>query len=356
MSKTTDFCPDWVSAPGRTVAELLRHQDINDRDFAQCTQLQQRDVDHLLAGKLSITLEVAERLHSSIGGTVEFWLARDYQYREDSERLFGQAQEWIRQLPVSDMRRLGWLERSATPADEAVCCLEFFGVDSVQEWHDTYDYLEEAVLFKRSENFESRPASVAAWLRQGEREAGAIQTKYWNSTRFSNALLEAKKLTREKDPSIFVPKLQKLCTDCGVALVIVRTPSGCPASGATRFLSEKRAMLMLSFRHLTDDHFWFSFFHEAAHLLLHHPDKFLVEGVGDARGKLELEANEFAQTMIVPEELRKEFLLLKSRSLEIIRFAKKAGVAPGLIVGQLQHHGILNFNQQNRLKRRFEWS
>ena len=356
MPNTIDFCPDWVSAPGRTVAEILRHEKLSARDFAECSQLRQSEVKHLLSGKLSITLDVAERLHRSIGGTVEFWLARDYQYREDSERLLGHSLEWVRQLPVSDMRRLGWMERATTPAEEATSCLEFFGVGSVQEWHDTYDYLEEAVLFRRSENFESRPACVAAWLRQGEREAENVKTKDWNASRFIDALLEAKKLSRDKDPASFLPKLQKLCADCGVSLVIVRTPSGCPASGATRFLNEKNAMLMLSFRHLTDDHFWFSFFHEAAHLLLHHPDKFLVEGVGDARAKLEIEANEFAQSLIVPEIHRQEFLQLKSRSIEIIRFAKKVGVAPGLIVGQLQHHGILSFNQQNRLKRRYEWT
>jgi len=324
-------------------------------EFTKSSHLVPNDVNLLLNGKLLITVEIAERLQQSIGGSVEFWLARDYQYREDSERLFGHSREWLRQLPISDMRRFGWLDADPTPADEAECCLEFFDVDSVEQWHNAYGYLEEAVLFRRSENFESRPAAVAAWLRQGEREAAKQKCKRWNASRFQQALFDVRKLTREKDPSIFLPSLQTLCTDCGVALVIVRTPSGCPASGATRFLNERKAMLMLSFRHMTDDQFWFSFFHESAHLLLHHPDQFIVEGVGDARTKLELEANGFAQEVIVPEEHYAELLQLKSRSMDIIRFARKLGISPGLVVGQLQHHKVLGFNQQNRLKRRYEW-
>lgn len=356
MPNTTNFCPDWVSAPGRTVLELLRHRSLSFDEFAESSSLGPDDAHLLIDGKLSITVELAERLHQSVGGSVEFWLARDYQYREDSERLFGHAREWVRELPVSDMRRFGWLDVDPTPADEAECCLEFFGVDSVEQWHRKYDYLEEAVLFKRSESYESRPAAVAAWLRQGERVATNQECRGWNATRFEQALFEIRKLTREKDTSVFLPSLRKHCADCGVVFVIVRTPSGCPASGATRFLDERKAVLMLSFRHLTDDHFWFSFFHESAHLLLHHPNQFLIEGVGDTRARLELEANEFAEEVIVPAEHRAELLQLKSRSMDIIRFARKVGVSPGLIVGQLQHKKVLGFNQQNRLKRRYDWS
>jgi HTH-type transcriptional regulator/antitoxin HigA len=356
MSKTAEFSPDWVSAPGRTVSELLRHQRLSHDEFAKCTCLQLSDVKNLLNGQLPITLEIAERLQNSVGGSLEFWLARDFQYREDSERLFSMSKDWVRQLPVSDMRRFGWLKEASTPANEAKICLNYFDVSSVDEWHEKYDYLAEAVLFRKTENFESRPAAVAAWLRQGEIEALRQKTKVWNPMQFEKVLHQARKLTREKDPSVFIPALQELCNDCGVALVIVRTPSGCPASGATRFLNQHKAMLLLSFRHLTDDHFWFSFFHEAAHLLLHHPERFVVEGVGDSSAKKEIEANEFAQDLIVPRENRDELLQLTSNSIDIIRFARKVGVGPGLIVGQLQHHKILSYNQQNRLKRRFEWT
>ncbi len=356
MTKTTDFCPNWVSAPGRTIAELLRHKMLSVEDFAKCVCLDLNEVNHLLNGRLPITLDTAERLQRAIGGTIEFWLARDYQYREDSERLFAVSREWIRQLPVSDMRRFGWFDTPPTPANEEDRCLEFFNVRTVQEWHETYGYLEEAVLFRKSKSFESRTASVAAWLRQGEREAARLKTKSWDVGRFQAALVEAKKLTREKAPDIFLPQLRDLCAGCGVSLVIVRTPSGCPASGATRFLNDQKALLMLSFRHLTDDHFWFSFFHEAAHLILHHPHKFFVEGVGDAKARREIEADDFAQNLIVPLEHRKELMSLKSRSLDIIRFARKVGVSPGLIVGQLQYFQVLSFSQQNRLKRRYEWT
>jgi len=329
---------------------------MSEAEFGERAMLEDKDVSHLLNGRLSITVEVAKRLERIVGGSVEFWLARDYQYREDSERILGNAKDWLRQLPVSDMKRFGWLEPAIRPADEASRCLEFFNVRSVGEWYETYNYLESAVLFRKSECFESRPASVAAWLRYGEREAEVIETELWDSEKFRRTLTDAKKLSREKDPTVFIPQLRQLCANCGVALVIARTPSGCPASGATKFVRRDRSLLMLSFRHLSDDHFWFSFFHEAAHLLLHHPEQFVVEGVGDSKSKLEVEANEFAREVIVPPEFEPELLLLRSQSVDIIRFAKKVGVSPGLVVGQLQHREVLGYNQQNQLKRRYSWS
>lgn len=355
MPRNASFSPDWVSPPGRTVTELLRHHGMSREEFASESSLVDEEVQLLFDGKMPITVKIANHLEQSIGGSVEFWIARDFQYREDAERLFGSDKEWLRKLPVSDMRRFGWLEASPTPSDETKCCLDFFGVESVAKWHEKYDYLEEAVLFRRSENFDSRPASVAAWLRMGELEAARIKCKRWSPGKFQESLEEVRKLTRKKDPNVFLPRLRELCAACGVALVVARTPSGCPASGATRFLNDRKAMLLLSFRHMTDDHFWFSFFHEAAHLILHHPHEFMVEGVGDRTAAFEEEANEFAQDTIVPDEYVAEMKQLKSRSIDIMRFARKVGVSPGLIVGQLQHRKILSFNQQNRLKQRYEW-
>lgn len=40
----------------------------------------------------------------------------------------------------------------------------------------------------------------------------------------------------------------------------------------------------------------------------------------------------------------------------ILAFAKKLGIAPGLVVGRLQHDGILTWKQHNRLKREVDLS
>jgi HTH-type transcriptional regulator/antitoxin HigA len=137
-----------------------------------------------------------------------------------------------------------------------------------------------------------------------------------------------------------------------VAVVIVRPPNGCRASGATRFLSKEKAVSQLSFRHLSDDHFWFSFFHEAGHLVLHGHLGLIIEGA-TTDSKAEEEANQFAREILIPQEYQAEFRKLRPTTKEVVRFAHYIGVAPGIIVGQLQFSGRIGHSRLNGLKRRF---
>jgi hypothetical protein len=209
--------------------------------------------------------------------------------------------------------------------------------------------------FRTSTAFESRPAAVAAWLRQGEIESDAIHCHAWNAPRFQASLSIIRSLTREKNPSHFVPELQKICASNGVAVAIVRAPNGCRASGATRFLSAEKAILQLSFRYLSDDQFWFTFFHEAGHLLLHGKRGFFLEGMGTPESKEEQEANEFAARTLVPPDFQYTMLGIPINTHSIIKFARKIGVSPGIVVGQLQHYKRIKHSQLNGLKRRFVW-
>ena len=210
-------------------------------------------------------------------------------------------------------------------------------------------------VFRTSSSVRLQPGAVAAWLRQGEIEAASIDCKPWDAQRFRRAFSSIRPLTRKKDPSFFLPELQKRCAECGVAVVIVRAPTGCRASGATRFVSTNKALLLLSFRYLSDDHFWFTFFHEAAHLLLHGQKALFLEDAGMSSNKEEEEANEFAARVLIPLALEAAMLNLGLNGREVIRFARLAGVSPGIVVGQLQHIGKIKRNQLNTLKRRFRW-
>ena len=141
-----------------------------------------------------------------------------------------------------------------------------------------------------------------------------------------------------------------------MAVVIVPAPTGCRASGATIFVQPDKALLIQSSRYLSDDHFWFSFFHEVGHLILHGNGNVFLDGVNEDISKEEEEANNFAMSLLIPIENQKELRSLSAYKWEnIIRFAEKIGIAPGIIVGQLQKFGIIKYNQLNNLKRKYKW-
>lgn len=366
MTSSRRFRPDWASSPGDTIADILGERDISVVELAHLLGQTPEDASDLLQGRATITIALARRLTEALGASVEFWMSRDYQYRQDSSRLHVADEEWLRDLPVGDMIKYGWLMPPPRPSDELAACLDFFGLPSVGAWRETYAGLRHMAAFRTSPSFDSRPASVASWLRQGEIEAERIECRPWDATRFQESLSTIRSLTRTKDPGRFLPELQKRCAESGVAVVVVRAPSGCRASGAIRFLSLDKAVLQLSFRFLTDDHFWFTFFHEAGHLLLHGERNFslevfrgercwILEGIEALSTRDEQEANDFAANVLIPPELQPALSNLPRDSRAVIRFAVRVGVSPGIVVGQLQYIGRIGYDQLNSLKRRFSW-
>jgi len=351
-----EFCPDWVSAPGETIVDILRERNVSLAEFARGIEQTPEQAMALLEGRASISIALARRLERSLGASLEFWISRDLRFRSRGPRLQVLEAEWLASLPVGDMIRFGWLRPAPLPSEELGACLRYFGVPSIQAWHHRYARVERAVAFRTSTAIDSTPGAVAAWLRKGELEAEEIACGRWNQRTFEDALSRIRALTKRKDPRRFLPELQEVCAASGVAVVTLRAPAGSRASGATRFLTSTKALLLLSFRYLSDDHFWFTFFHEAGHLLLHGKESLFLEGADTLTDAQEEEANEFAAHKLIPAEFEEAFGRLRGNSREVIRLAVHAGVSPGIVVGQLQHAGRLRQNQLNGLKRRYRWN
>jgi len=362
MTSDSSFAPDWVSAPGDTIVTILHERGVGLADFAGCVRCSLQEVRLLLHGELAMTEDLAVRLSSALGSTASFWLKREEWYRRDLHRLTQRASspevtEWLSELPFKDMKTLGWIGAGADKVEVAKACMRFFGVAAVDDWRRTYAEPFKTPAFRTSRAFASDPGAVAAWLRQGEILASEIDCGPWNSDKFFESLQGIRVLTREEDPKKFIPELVKRCAACGVSVVVLRAPNGCRASGAARFLSSGRPMILLSMRHLSDDHFWFTFYHEAGHLLLHghkfvFVDSFEDEGLSD---KEEAEANQFAVDVLIPQQHQPEMIRLTSNKIAVMRFAKKIGISRGIVVGQLQHRGIIPRSHLNGLKFSFEW-
>jgi plasmid maintenance system antidote protein VapI len=241
MTEISEFQPNWASAPGNTIADVLEERHISIAAFSKRIGRSLDETKDLLAGRLTITLALARKLQSEIGSSAEFWMSRDFHYRSTVARLSdAEGQDWLAELPVGDMVRFKWMQ-PVNPAKEVAACLRFFDVPDVASWRQKYAPVQRSVAFRTSTSFESRAGAVAAWLRQGEIEAHTLKCKPWNPKLFSAHLANVRKLTRQKDPARFLPDLREMCANAGVAVVIVRAPNGCRASGATHFLSEKKS-------------------------------------------------------------------------------------------------------------------
>lgn len=354
------FSPDWVSPPGDTILDLIEERGWAQTELAKRTGYTTKHINLLINGKAPITDETAIRLERVLGSSANFWLTREVQYREGLVRIEERSSlkteaGWLKSLPLKDMIAFGWIRAFVDEGEQVAECLRFFGVASVDLWKAQYG--EPLAAFRASEKIDKQAGAVSAWLRQGERTAANIKTEPYDKAAFKAVLAELKALTKEADPEVFIPQLKDACGRVGVAVVIEPAPKGCPVSGATLWLSPNKALLMLSLRHKTNDHFWFSFFHEGGHLLRHGKRLRFIEMEGALSNGHEQEANEFARDLLIPPQYSCRLSAMQKSEAAVRALADELGIAPGIIIGRMQNEGMLPWNSllNKSLKVRYEW-
>lgn len=352
-----EFTPDWFSKPGDSLRGLMVRRGVDPHDFAERLQGGMTTLRGLLNGSNAIDALHADALAKSLGGTVSFWLKRQANYDTALERAVDratavEADAWLH-LPVPGERPKGRMSNETRRA-EIRRRLAFFNVGTMNAWEARYGRICSETLFRTSNAFASDQGAVLMWLRSGEIDADIVATRPWSAGNLCDRVQAIRGLSKIRRPERFLPKLRTLCAEAGVALVVKRAPDGCRASGASRIVAPNKAMLLLSFRGLSDDKFWFTVFHEIGHLVLHGAKTFVdadMEELDDS----EREANEFASSCIIPEGRTSEFYQLEARKDAVVRFSVSVGISPGLIVGQMQHRHMIRRNEMNYLKRHWKW-
>lgn len=251
------------------------------------------------------------------------------------------------------MIKFGWIKRFKDKVLQLKEVLNYFGVVSQAAFNELW----KEALFRRSKSFTSDQMALAAWLRRGEIEAGDIACSEYDSEKFKNVLEEVRKLTNES-ANYLREKIVSICSSAGVAVVFVPELPKTRVSGATRWLNPNRALIQLSLRYKTDDHLWFTFYHEAGHILLHGKKSIFIETDKKASDQEhELEADKYAASLLIPLNTLQSFLsTTRLTKAAIKRFANELNISPGIVVGRLQHDGIIPMNHCNDLKRRFDWA
>lgn len=362
MTATTEreFSPDWAIPAGETVADLLDEKGMTQTELARRLGVSLKHVNQVVNGSASISPALALGLEKVLGPSASFWLARDGQYQAAVARRrelesFEDETEWAQAFPVAELKHRQLISPAAKGPALVQELVRFFGIANPRQWQDP------CVAFRKTQAYESDRYALSAWLRAGELEAQSIECQPYDEDRFLDGLERARSLTR-LDPEEWEPELRRVCAEAGVAVVIVPTFSKARANGATRWLSPSKALIQLSLRNAWEDIFWFTFFHEAGHVVMHRKKDVFIESTpskshlpADPRERrLEDEANRFAARLLIPRRFERRLTGLRLADVE--DFAEQLGVAPAIVVGRLQYEGVLAHNQGNKLRRRFKFA
>jgi HTH-type transcriptional regulator/antitoxin HigA len=355
------WTPNWATHPGEHLEEYIETRGWSQAEFARIADLTPKLVSTIIAGKNPISPETAIKLERVLDVRAQVWLNLQmnwdlYQARaeEESKASSPAAHTWLENFPISDLRKRGVLPATKDESALVDGMLAFLGIGSPDSFDAKFASL--AVQHRQTKAYVSSRHSIYSWLKLGENKARTLSLPEFDADQFLKAVETIRGLTTVRQ-DIFLAQMQVLCRASGVALIFERPlPKTC-IFGSARWLDGKRPVIQMSLRMKKNDHFWWTFFHEAAHIVLHRGVNFMDDETGEGDG-LEREANEWAEDRLVGKAKFAEFRSVMPRFSENIvqEFARDVCIHPGIVVGMLQYAKALPPSHLNKLKEDIEWS
>lgn len=350
------YVPDYAVAPGATLKEILDEKGISQTDFAVRAGLAEKTVSQIVNGVAPITYETAEKFELVLTVPAHFWNRRELAYREalaktETTKRLEVELEWLKEVPVKELKERGYIDPDADRASLVRLVLQFFGVSSVDAWRTAWG--NPAAQYRGQAAQERRPGYVAAWLRMGELQAEGIETMPFDAEEFKHALADVRAMST-MPASQWAKSVPSRFAVAGVAVVFTKEIPNAAVSGATRWLTKDKALIQVSLKFKSDDQVWFTLIHEAGHILKHGKKQIFVEFGLRNDTEDEREANEFARDVLIPPEYANRLPYLRTKE-QVMEFAKTIGIAPGIVVGRLQHDELIHPGLFNDLKRKLTW-
>jgi HTH-type transcriptional regulator / antitoxin HigA len=354
MTNVMKYLPNIAIPPGETILELLRTNNMTQAELAIRMDMSNKHINQIIKGKTSITVETALKLEKIFDLPASFWLNLEADYQETKARINSKYNEDEKKIasniPYSEMVKLGWVKKAKDINDKLNNLRYYFRISNLTSIKEVYN-----AAYRVSKPQKASPIALAAWLERGEYLSKDIETKKFSKKILKSYLPVFKEMTN-LEPQLFFNNLREKLSECGIAFVLVPNISRTYAHGAVKWLSPEKVLLQLSLRYKYADIFWFSFFHEIGHVLLHSKKETYIEYESAEGGVIEEEADDFAKDNLIPKNVLKDFIDKNELTIEsITKFAKTVNIDPGIVVGRLQHDHFISYNQLSDLRKKYEY-
>lgn len=343
-----DFTPSVAISPGETIRENMDFLGMNQKELAIRLGITTKHLSNVFNGNAPITYDTAIKLQTVIGPSAEFWMNLETNYQLNKARLEKQEAinaelEIIKNIPYKKMSELGWIEAVSDKVKRVLNCREFFEVASLKYIQESYSVRYRKQKAKK----DISDLGILAWLRQSEIKGLDVDVDKFNKKKLKAMISNFRELTL-KEPKEFYPEMQRLCASCGIALVIVPSLPKTYICGAT-IRNKDRVILSLSVRGKRADSFWFTFFHEIAHILNHSlPEFHINEGNNDEEDEADNLAREYLISDKDYEKFIEEYDYKNKQS--IIEYSKKLRIAPCILVGRMLYDGLIEYANYSDLR------
>lgn len=348
----TNYIPKIAYHPGETLREKLDEMQMSVKEFAVRTNKPEKTIYAVINGDSSLTTDMAVAFENVTGIPAHFWINKqrnfdEYVARQKQAVQLSQACVWATLFPYAQMVKYGWIHAHKNIEDRAMELLRFFRISSIDAWEKYYLSTTSSTHFRVSLYATKEPYAISAWLCRGEQQMQDTSSLLeYSPTQLKKRIDDMKQLM-VKQPNDFATQLQEMCAGVGIKLVYTPCLPKAPISGSTRWKGNTPCIQLLG-RYKQYDIFWFTFFHEIGHILLHGKKNIFLENVSyeDSDASKEEEADKFAADIMLSQDAETEIVQNKQFSKHIIeQYAVKFNTHPSVIVGRLHHKGILPYSK-----------
>lgn len=339
-----------ATPPGATIKEQLNDRGMSQKEFAARMDMSEKHISRLINGDVQLTPEVAVRLEVVLGVPAKFWNNLEAIYREklvkvEAENAMEADETLAKQLPYREMAKFGWVPETRDSKEKVVNLRKYFEVVELSLLENNQIT---RIACRRLAVTEKSDFALLAWAQEAKIKAREVKTEPINIKELINIIPDIRLMTVMK-PKEFCPKIKDMLAECGIALIFLPHLQGSFLQGAS-FMDGNKIVVGMTARGKDADKFWFSLFHEFAHIILGHIGQ--INGTSDDD---ENNANEWSRDILIPVADFEEFVENSSFSESSVRsFAKQQGIAPGIVVGRLQNEGFIKHSMMNDLKEHYE--
>jgi len=358
MATEKRICSDLAIPPGEYLSEVLAAKGMTQAELARRIGRPTQAVNEIIKGAKAITPATALQLERALGVPAHIWTGLECRYQlikarqEESAQLRSEL-PYLKNIPYKQLADLDCVDKAGDKEHKIGELHRFYGVSSLEHLSGIRAY---EASFRRGGAREASNYALAAWIRCAEIKAAEMPSKIFNKAKLRKSLGDLRALST-KDPDEFMPELKRILAGCGVVLVMLPHFAKTYANGATFWARPDKAVLAMSIRGKWADIFWFSLFHELGHILLHKKRTFIDDRrVSPETAEEEKQADDFAERSLVASERFEAFVRKADFGEAAIKaLAREAGVSVGIVIGRLQHKGLLPQNSElNRLRERYD--
>lgn len=334
-----------LPCPGDILRMELEARGWSQVDLAEVLGRPVQAVNEILKGKKAITPSTARGLEDALGTKAEFWLNLETQFRlaqeQETDDLVSRRASLFSRAPLADMRRRHWVPTTKDTDVLEAEVLKLLRIKSLQD--------PPSLQFAARKSSAMSPVSTAqeAWCCRARQLAEHLSVNRFSKRKLAEGMRELRGLAmRAEDASAVSGVLASI----GVRFVIVEHLPKTKIDGATFWLSKSRPVVAMSLRYARIDYFWFTLFHELSHVA--HGDALSVDddimsSSSSAVHKTEQRANREASEILVPDQVLEKFIQKHGSAMSkstIRKCADAASVHPGIVLGQLQHRGVVGWS------------